>query len=394
MKTRFQVLKDPCFSLVHNVSQRFTDGPVPQEVRLARAGFELLPYVKKKAVVDVGTCIAVHPSEGKGNLFSPIRGEITEINERYVIINARDLGEKAAEIPPSDLPDAKNLDTLEGQELLLALKKLGVDTAKLSRACDTLIINALNPEPGIMWAEPMLATHVRNLKAGFELHQRFSQAKEVIIAVPKGVNVAYQDVKVAHIDPWYPNSVDELVTAAVTGQEKPEGVGIVGLHKLWGLGRVAITQGPLMEGVITVSNQGHSENYIIKDGTRVSDLLAHAGMQVNPGDTVVVGGPLRGQSISQLDRGIDRKTLGLFVIAEGPPLEAKSACCNCGQCVLICPARLNPNTLSRYAEFALYEKCKDEYIDVCLECGLCGYVCQSRRPVLQYIRLAKTKLEV
>ena len=31
-------------------------------------------------------------------------------------------------------------------------------------------------------------------------------------------------------------------------------------------------------------------------------------------------------------------------------------------------------------------------MEQCLECGLCGYVCIARRPVLQYIRLAKHKL--
>ena len=34
----------------------------------------------------------------------------------------------------------------------------------------------------------------------------------------------------------------------------------------------------------------------------------------------------------------------------------------------------------------------DVYKRQCLECGLCGYVCIARRPVLQYIRLAKRKL--
>ena len=48
--------------------------------------------------------------------------------------------------------------------------------------------------------------------------------------------------------------------------------------------------------------------------------------------------------------------------------------------------------LSRYAEFARYDKCVKEHIDACMECGLCGYVCLARRPVLQYIRLAKHKL--
>ena len=67
-------------------------------------------------------------------------------------------------------------------------------------------------------------------------------------------------------------------------------------------------------------------------------------------------------------------------------------CINCGACVLICPARLSPSMLSRNAEFALHERCRDEHVDCCLECGLCGYVCIARRPVLQYIRLAKHKL--
>jgi len=60
--------------------------------------------------------------------------------------------------------------------------------------------------------------------------------------------------------------------------------------------------------------------------------------------------------------------------------------------VLVCPARLKPSNLSRYAEFALHERCRAEHIESCLECGLCGYVCIARRPVLQYIRLAKRKL--
>lgn len=56
------------------------------------------------------------------------------------------------------------------------------------------------------------------------------------------------------------------------------------------------------------------------------------------------------------------------------------------------PGRLSPGFLSRYAEFALHERNRAEHIECCLECGLCGYVCIARRPVLQYIRLSKHKL--
>ena len=95
-----------------------------------------------------------------------------------------------------------------------------------------------------------------------------------------------------------------------------------------------------------------------------------------------------------LARGLDKHTTGVFVVEADsiPPLDGDSQCVNCGACALVCPARLAPDMLSRYAEFAKYDRCRAGHIEACMECGLCGYVCIARRPVLQYIRLAKHKL--
>lgn len=388
MTTRFQIMRDPRFRLVHQVTQRFSDGPDGEQIRLARAGFTLDPAIKKKAEVYPGMLVAVHPAPDMGNLFSPVRGVVTDVSERYV-----DIQVKAAQ-PDDPVMPVVDLSSLEGEALLEGLKNMGVDTRHLSQSVDTLIINALNPEPGIIWAEPMLATHVRNLKAGLELHQRISKARRVVIALPKGMNAAYENVEVAHIEPEYPNSLDPLVVKAITGRENPPDVGIVGLHTLWGLGRVVVTGQPLTETVVTVGSRRHTGNYLIKDGTRVCDLFEHANVTVGKGDTVVVGGPLRGQSISLLARGLDKNTTGVFVVEADsiPPLDGDSQCVNCGACALVCPARLAPDMLSRYAEFAKYDRCRAGHIEACMECGLCGYVCVARRPVLQYIRLAKHKL--
>lgn len=388
MPTRFQIMRDPRFHLVHQVTQRFSDGPESQEIRLARGGFTLDPAIKKKAEVYPDMLVATHPAPDMGNLYSPVRGVVKDVSERYV-----DIDVKPAE-PGDPVMPVADLTALEGDALLEGLKNMGVDTRHLSQSVDTLIINALNPEPGITWAEPMLATHVRNLKAGLELHQRISKARRVVIALPKGMNAAYEGVEVAHIEPEYPYSLDPLVIKAITGKENPPDVGIVGLHALWGLGHVAFTGRPLTETVVTVGSSSHTGNYIIKDGTRVCDLFAHANVSVEKGDTVVVGGPLRGQSISLLARGLDKNTTGVFVVEADsiPPLDGDSQCINCGACALVCPARLAPDMLSRYAEFAKYDRCRAGHIEACMECGLCGYVCVARRPVLQYIRLAKHKL--
>ena len=388
MTSRFHIMHDPRFRLVHQVTQRFSDGPDGGQIRLARTGFTLDPAIKKKAEVYPAMLIATHPAPDTGNLYSPVRGVVSDVSERYV-----DIDVKPAQ-PDDPVMPVVDLSSLEGDALLEGLKNMGVDTRSLSQSVDTLIINALNPEPGIMWAEPMLATHVRNLKLGLELHQRISKAHKVIIALPKGMNAAYEGLEVAHIEPEYPNSLDPLVIKAITGKENPPGVGIVGLHALWGLGRVMVTGQPLTETVVTVASCCHTGNYIIKDGTRVCDLFEHANVTVEKGDTVVVGGPLRGQSISLLARGLDKHTTGVFVVEADsiPPLDGDSQCVNCGACALVCPARLASDMLSRYAEFAKYDRCRAGHIEACMECGLCGYVCIARRPVLQYIRLAKHKL--
>ncbi len=103
---------------------------------------------------------------------------------------------------------------------------------------------------------------------------------------------------------------------------------------------------------------------------------------------------MRGESLDKLSRSITRGTPGVFVVEAGtiPPMEGHSPCINCGACVMTCPARLSPSILSRTAEFALHDRNIAEHITACLECGLCGYVCIARRPVLQYIRLSKHKL--
>lgn len=51
---------------------------------------------------------------------------------------------------------------------------MGVDTRYLSQNKELLIVNGLNPEPGITWAEPMLETHVRNLRSGLALLRAYA----------------------------------------------------------------------------------------------------------------------------------------------------------------------------------------------------------------------------
>lgn len=186
MRQRFQILNDPRFRLLYNETRSFIEGPAPQKVRLNREGFELVEGLKKKSKVYPGMLLATHASVGKGDLHSPMYGEITEINHRSIFIDAVEPDGTEPVVEPIDvLAEGKT-----GDELILQMKQMGVNTKSLAQEVRTLIINGLNPDPGVTWAEPMLTQNGHNLHAGIELHKRLAKADRIVLAVPKGMQVS------------------------------------------------------------------------------------------------------------------------------------------------------------------------------------------------------------
>ncbi|MFW6334347.1 MAG: 4Fe-4S dicluster domain-containing protein, partial [Desulfosalsimonas sp.] len=55
-----------------------------------------------------------------------------------------------------------------------------------------------------------------------------------------------------------------------------------------------------------------------------------------------------------------------------------------------CPANIPVNELVRLLDAGEYEQAAEQAaLFSCIECGLCAYVCESRIPIFQFIRLAK-----
>jgi Predicted NADH:ubiquinone oxidoreductase, subunit RnfC len=187
----------------------------------------------------------------------------------------------------------------------------------------------------------------------------------------------------------YPASLARPLISAITGSEDTRRATLVRLHVLFQLGLVAQSGLPLTHTVTTAFGQ----NFMLPLGTPVATLLERTGNTPEQGDTVILGGCMRGVAISGLRRGVRKVDDAMSLVKRGsrPPL-ADNPCINCGACVAVCPMRLRPNMLSRYAEFGLYDHCEKEYIKVCIECGMCGYVCPACRPMQQHFRMAKHNL--
>jgi len=53
---------------------------------------------------------------------------------------------------------------------------------------------------------------------------------------------------------------------------------------------------------------------------------------------------------------------------------------------------LLPTELVKYAKIGMYDVCREYYIDDCMECGSCAYVCPANIPIVQYIKVAKNEI--
>ena len=62
------------------------------------------------------------------------------------------------------------------------------------------------------------------------------------------------------------------------------------------------------------------------------------------------------------------------------------ACVNCGRCMSVCPEKLIPARLARFAEHHDSVAFQKWYGMECVECGCCTFICPSKRPLAQSIK--------
>lgn len=362
--------------------------PTPSSVRIPLSG-KLKSVVKKKQIVGRGQVIAENPTKsayGTGFAHSSIDGIVEDILPDAILIGPVPPSKEgeAAAVPARPEP-CSGLDTLDGEELCRKLMELGVSTDRLHSA-RTLIINGLNPEPGVLVSELLIQEARDTLKAGLQLLEKAIKPGTVKLVVATGKQVSLHGCTTINASDAYPATIDPLVIFAATGAERPDNVDIISISDLYRFGRVAETKLPLVEAAVSVGDKV----FLVPTGMRVQEVLDASGVPYGPDWKIALGGPMRGEAICDLTVGIPEECTAITLVPVGSyPSVQPNPCINCGECVLACPARVQPGMLSRFAEFKMFDSARAQHIGACLECGMCTFVCPANRPVLQYILLAK-----
>ena len=111
-------------------------------------------------------------------------------------------------------------------------------------------------------------------------------------------------------------------------------------------------------------------------------------------ERVICGGPMMGTAQPNLDAPVVKATNSvLCLLKDKNGASENPVCLRCGKCVAVCPMRLQPLYLYRYAQVQRVRELNRLNLMDCMECGSCAFTCPGKLPLVESFRKGKKLLK-
>lgn len=395
-------------------------------------GAPAVPCVQKGDVVMVGTRIAEPGGFMSAAIHSSVSGKVAKID---TVVDASGLRKPAIFIdvegdawePSIDRSDKLVLQTHKTrEEIIECIKDAGI--VGMGGACfpthvklcppkecqiDTLIINAVECEPFLTADHRLMLECPDQIIIGIKVILKALGIDRAVIGIeankPDAIELMrsktamVSGIEVVPLMMKYPQGGEKQLIEAVTGRQVPPppalpanvGCVVQNVGTVFAVYEAVMKKKPLIERIVTVTGKSVKNpcNLRVRMGTPVGQLVEYAGGMPEDTGKLISGGPMMGRPLLDETAPVVKGTSGVLMIPEKDAArQAERNCIRCAKCVQACPMGLEPYLLASASKAADWECAEDHWIMSCIECGCCQSTCPSRRPLLDWVRLAKNRV--
>lgn len=389
------------------------------------------PIVKRGDKVKVGTQIGKTVGFVSTNIHSSVSGTVFKLDKvmdssgykRDAVIIKVEGDEWEETIDRSDtLVKECNLTSKEIIDKILDAGIVGMGGATFpthiklmpppGTRAEVLIINGVECEPYLTSDHQLMMEKTEEILVGTSILMKAINVNRAVIGIENNKKDAikkftkavkdFPGISVEALKVQYPQGGEKQLIDAVIRRQVPSGalpisVGAVvqNVGTAFAVYEAVQKNKPLIERIVTVTGKDVAKrcNVLARVGIPLTSLIDFAGGLPETTGKVVSGGPMMGKAIGSTDIPVTKGTSGVLII---PTLESRRNtmrdCIRCSKCVNVCPMGLNPTQLMNLTEYEVWDKAEANRITDCIECGSCSYVCPADRPLLDYIRLGKSRV--
>ena len=366
-----------------------------------------------------GLCVPVHAS---------VSGTVVAIEPRphtsgrmvNAIVIENDFQDETVPEVGCDLP----LEQLDAETVLHTIREAGIvgmggaafpgNVKALSSMgkIDTLIANACECEPYITADDSLLRTEPEHVLEGMQILRQILKPERVVLAIEdnkaeavkkvKALLKDYAGIEVVVLPTMYPQGAEKQLVQSVTGREVlpgqlPASVGcaVFNVSTFAAIYRAVRLGRPLYQRIVTVSGEAiaQPQNFIIRIGTPLHDLIEVAGGLNEKTERVISGGPMMGIAQSDLSVPVIKATNSVLCLLKDVNGAAENpVCLRCGKCVAVCPMRLQPLYMYRFSNAHRLDELERLNLLDCMECGSCAFTCPGKLPLVESFRKGKAML--